>query len=54
MMTVYELERPIGTARTHKRCRSNLDEAMSQIEQLVRRGWGQVAPASEEAIVHAT
>jgi chromosome partitioning protein len=53
MMTVYELERPIGTARTHKRCRSNLDEALAQVEQLVRRGWGRVAPASEEAIVHA-
>ncbi|MBV9841010.1 MAG: AAA family ATPase [Sphingomonadaceae bacterium] len=53
MMTVYELQRPIGTARTHKRCRSNLDQAMAQVEQLVRRGWGQVAPASEEAIVHA-
>ena len=53
MMTVYELEKPIGTARTHKRCRSNLDEALGQVEQLVRRGWGRVAPASEEAIVHA-
>jgi chromosome partitioning protein len=53
MMTVYELEKPIGTARTHKRCRSNLDEALAQVEQLVRRGWGRVAPASEEAIVHA-
>jgi chromosome partitioning protein len=39
MMTVYELERPIGTSRTHKRCRSNLDEAMGQVEQLIRRGW---------------
>lgn len=53
MMTVYELERPIGTARTHKRCRSNLDEALGQVEQLVRRGWGRVEPLSEEAIVHA-
>jgi chromosome partitioning protein len=53
MMTVYELDKPIGTARTHKRCRSNLDEALGQVEQLVRRGWGRVAPASEEAIVHA-
>jgi chromosome partitioning protein len=40
MMTVYELERPIGTPRTHKRCRSNLDEALGQVEQLVRRSWG--------------
>src|SRR3546814_7931639 len=34
MMTVYELEKPIGTPRTHKRCRANLDEAMGQIEAL--------------------
>lgn len=53
MMTVYELERPIGTARTHKRCRANLDEAMGQIEQLVTQGWGRVQPASEEELVHA-
>jgi chromosome partitioning protein len=53
MMTVYELEKPIGTARTHKRCRSNLDEALAQVEQLVRRGWGRIEPLPEEAIVHA-
>ncbi|SFR91309.1 AAA family ATPase [Sphingomonas jatrophae] len=53
MMTVYELERPIGTPRTHKRCRANLDEALGQIEQLVRQGWGRVTPASEEALIHA-
>ncbi|WP_157221183.1 AAA family ATPase [Flavisphingomonas formosensis] len=40
MMTVYELEKPIGSARTHKRCRANMDEALGQIEQLVRKGWG--------------
>ena len=40
MMTVYELEKPIGTPKTHKRCRMNLDEAMGQVEQLVRRRWG--------------
>lgn len=51
MMTVYELEKPIGTPRTHKRCKANLDEAMAQVEQLVRASWGRVAPASEEAIV---
>src|SRR3546814_6836712 len=50
MMTVYELEKPIGTPRTHKRCRANLDEAMGQIEALVRQGWGRVAPAREEDI----
>ncbi len=53
MMTVYELERPIGTPKTHKRCRANLDEAMGQIEQLVRQGWGRVAPAREEDVIHA-
>lgn len=52
MMTVYELDKPIGTARTHKRCRSNLDEALGQVEQLVRRGWGRVSPVSEEALVN--
>ncbi|MBW4330277.1 AAA family ATPase [Stakelama sp. CBK3Z-3] len=52
MMTVYELERPIGTTRTHKRCRANMDEALGQVEQLIRRGWGRVAPASEEAVVN--
>lgn len=53
MMTIYELERPIGTRKTHKRCRANLDEAMGQVEQLVRHGWGRVAPASEEEVIHA-
>ena len=53
MMTVYELDKPIGTPRTHKRCRANLDQAMAQIEQLVTQGWGRVAPASEEDLVHA-
>ena len=53
MMTVYELEKPIDTPRTHKRCRANLDEAMGQIEALVRQGWGRVAPAREEDIVNA-
>ncbi|MXO67085.1 AAA family ATPase [Altericroceibacterium endophyticum] len=53
MMTVYELEKPIGTPRTHKRCKANLDEAMGQIEQLVRAGWGRVEPSSEEEVLHA-
>lgn len=52
MMTIYELERPIGTVRTHKRCRSNLDEAMSQIEILIRRNWGIAHPARTEDIVN--
>ena len=52
MMTVYELERAIGTPRTHKRCKANLDEAMAQVEALVRRGWGVAAPASARAVVN--
>lgn len=40
MMTIYELDRPIGTPKTHKRCRNNIDEAMAQVEQLIRRRWG--------------
>ena len=53
MMSIYELERPIGTPKTHKRCRANLDEAMGQIEALVRRSWGVAAPAREEDVVNA-
>lgn len=40
MMTVYELEKPVGSAKTHKRCRQNLDAAFAQVETLVRRSWG--------------
>ncbi len=54
MMTVYELDRPIGTPKTHKRCRANLDEAMGQVEQLVRQGWGRTLPVADEAMAHAT
>lgn len=53
MMTIYELDRPIGTPRTHKRCRGNLDEALTQIESLIRRGWGVTEPASERDVVNA-
>ena len=53
MMTIYELEKPIGTARTHKRCRQNLDEALGQIEQLVRQSWGRIGQGSERDILHA-
>lgn len=42
MMTVYELEKPVGTPKTHKRCRNNIDEAMGQIEKLIRLRWGRV------------
>lgn len=52
MMTVYELEKPIGTARTHKRCRSNLDEAMAQVEQLVKGTWGRVEEVDEKVLVN--
>ncbi|WP_395337585.1 AAA family ATPase [Novosphingobium sp. BL-8H] len=51
MMTVYELEKPIGTARTHKRCRANLDEALGQIEQLVRTGWGRSTQKVDEELL---
>jgi len=49
MMSVYELEKPIGTPRTHKRCRANLDEALGQVEQLVRAGWGRVEKSPEKS-----
>ncbi len=52
MMTVYELEKPIGTPRTHKRCRANLDEALGQIEQLVRAGWGRSQKVDEDMLVN--
>ena len=52
MMTIYELEKPIGTPRTHKRCKANLDEAMGQIEQLVRTGWGRSQKVDEELLVN--
>lgn len=52
MMTVYELDKPIGTARTHKRCRANLDEALGQVEQLVRSGWGRSVRVDEELLVN--
>lgn len=50
MMTVYELDRPVGSAKTHKRCRHNLDAVFGQVEQLVRRGWGRPlqAPAAAD------
>lgn len=53
MMTVYELEKAIGTPKTHKRCKNNLDEAMGQVEALVRRGWGIAPPATEREVINA-
>ncbi|MBV2149882.1 AAA family ATPase [Sphingobium sp. AS12] len=52
MMTVYELDKPIGAPKTHKRCRTNLDEALGQVEQLIRSSWGRVSPASPQEIIH--
>ena len=49
MMTVYELEKPIGTARTHKRCRANLDAALGQVEQLVHSQWGRAEKGRAKA-----
>ena len=48
MMSVYELEKPIGSARTHKRCRTNMDEVMSQVEDLIRRRWNRIQANSLE------
>lgn len=53
MMTVYELEKPIGTPRTHKRSKANLDEALRQVELLVRQRWGRVPPVSEQDLLNA-
>lgn len=54
MMTIYELDKPIGTPRTHKRCRSNLDEALSQVEQLIRRRWGRPAMQQPSTLASVT
>lgn len=51
MMTVYELPRPIGTARTHKRSKANLNEALGQIEQLVRARWGAARQIDADLLV---
>lgn len=51
MMSVFELEAPIGAPKTHKRAKQNLDESLSQVEALIRHSWAR--PASiEEAIAH--
>lgn len=52
MMTIYELEKAIGTPKTHKRCRANLDEVLGQVEQLVRQGWGRSTRVDEDLIVN--
>ncbi|MBS0965902.1 AAA family ATPase [Acetobacter okinawensis] len=43
MMSVYELDKAIGSAKTHKRCKANLDEVMSQVEVLIKEMWGRPA-----------
>ncbi|MBO1326190.1 AAA family ATPase [Acetobacter sp. TBRC 12305] len=45
MMSVYELDRAVGSAKTHKRCRANLDEVMGQIEILIKGMWTRQASA---------
>jgi chromosome partitioning protein len=52
MMTVYELEKPIGAAKTHKRCRNNLDEAFGQVEQLLRSRWSGAKVANGKVLQH--
>jgi chromosome partitioning protein len=52
MMSVYELEKPIGSARTHKRCRTNMDEVMAQVEHLIRRPWNRVRPTLTEELTN--
>lgn len=52
MMTVFELEKPIGTPRTHKRCKANLNEALGQVEQLLRAGWRRIDQVDEELVVN--
>jgi chromosome partitioning protein len=39
MMSIYELEEPIGTPRTYKRCRENMDVVLDQVEDLIRSKW---------------
>lgn len=51
MMSVYELEAPIGAPKTHKRAKTNLDESLSQVELLLRRTWARSA-SIEEAIAN--
>jgi chromosome partitioning protein len=52
MMTVYELDKPIGAAKTHKRCRNNLDEAFGQVEQLLRSRWSGAKAANGKVLQH--
>ena len=51
MMSVYELDKAIGSARTHKRCRANLDEVNRQIETLIRRHWNRPRLAAAGELV---
>lgn len=37
--SVYELPKPIGSTKTYKRCRENLDEAFSGVEREIVMSW---------------
>ncbi len=42
--SIYELDKPIGAARTHKRCRGNLDDVFGKVEAIIRSTWTVSAP----------
>ena len=46
LMTVYELEKPITSKKTHKRCRASLDALNKELRTLIRRTW----PSQREAL----
>jgi chromosome partitioning protein len=43
-MSAYELDNPVGTAKSHKQCLANLDEAIGQVEALIKRRWAKSGP----------
>jgi chromosome partitioning protein len=49
MMSIYELEEPIGTPRTYKRCKENMDAVLDQVEDLIRSKW---ADTVMEGVAH--
>jgi chromosome partitioning protein len=46
LMTVYELEKPITSKKTHERCRVYLDSLNKELRTLIRRTW----PSQREAL----
>lgn len=46
LMTVYELDKPITSRKTHSRCRVYLDALNKEIRTLIRRTW----PSQREAL----